>query len=269
MNIFGKIAGLLLGFFAFGPLGLIVGLALGHLFDVLLERQSLGTDRLGDDLIPLLFSLFGRVAGYGKHFSQAQAMFLQTIVIPRLDLSPWRQNYAVKMFRESLEEALASPDSTVLNDVQVLAENLAENFFLDQQTLLWIHATCRQLAGLGQVRLGIVEILDTIALSFGILEDTGSAGFSQNNRTQDNYQQQWSSFRPASAAGPEAYQVLGLSPQASVEEIKKAYRSLVREYHPDRWQHLKEDDPAKSQKTEKFINLQHAYERLRKDRGFS
>ncbi len=266
----GKITGLLLGFFLFGPLGLIGGLALGHVFDLLLERQNGGSDRFGDDLIPLLFSLFGRVAGYGKHFSQAQAVFLQTIVIPRLNLSPWRQNFAVKMFRESLEEALNSPDETIRVDVQVLAENLSDNFFLDHQTLLWIHATCRQLAGLGQVRLGIVDILDTIALSFRILDDTGSAGFSQKTRsTQDNYQQQWSTFRPGKSAGPEAYQVLGLTSQATPDEIKKAYRTLVREYHPDRWQHLKDDDPVKVQKTEKFINLQHAYERLRQDRGFS
>ncbi|KAJ1718331.1 hypothetical protein LPJ53_006573, partial [Coemansia erecta] len=34
------------------------------------------------------------------------------------------------------------------------------------------------------------------------------------------------------------YELLSLTPKASVSEINKAYRSLSRKYHPDKLQHL-------------------------------
>lgn len=52
------------------------------------------------------------------------------------------------------------------------------------------------------------------------------------------------------------YQVLGVSRSASDEEIKKAYRSLSRKYHPD----ANVNNPNKAQAEEKFKEVQQAYE---------
>jgi molecular chaperone DnaJ len=52
------------------------------------------------------------------------------------------------------------------------------------------------------------------------------------------------------------YDILGLTRQASDEEIKKAYRTLARQYHPD----ANRDDPAAA---ERFKEVQRAYETLR------
>lgn len=58
------------------------------------------------------------------------------------------------------------------------------------------------------------------------------------------------------------YQVLGVSRDASEEEIKKAYRKLSRIYHPD----ANINNPNKDQAEEKFKEIQQAYDRIMKER---
>lgn len=58
------------------------------------------------------------------------------------------------------------------------------------------------------------------------------------------------------------YQVLGISSDASEEEIKKAYRALSRKYHPD----ANINNPNKAQAEEKFKQIQEAYRQIMKER---
>lgn len=54
------------------------------------------------------------------------------------------------------------------------------------------------------------------------------------------------------------YEVLGISENASEEEIKKAYRALSRKYHPD----ANVNNPNKDQAEEKFKEIQQAYQQI-------
>lgn len=58
------------------------------------------------------------------------------------------------------------------------------------------------------------------------------------------------------------YQVLGVSPSASDDEIKKAYRTLSRKYHPD----ANVNNPNKAQAEEKFKEVQQAYDQIMKEK---
>ena len=58
------------------------------------------------------------------------------------------------------------------------------------------------------------------------------------------------------------YQVLGVSRGASDEEIKKAYRKLSRQYHPD----ANINNPNKAQAEEKFKQVQQAYDQIMKEK---
>ena len=58
------------------------------------------------------------------------------------------------------------------------------------------------------------------------------------------------------------YGVLGVSRNASEEEIKKAYKALSRRYHPD----ANVNNPNKAQAEEKFKEIQGAYQQIMKER---
>lgn len=63
------------------------------------------------------------------------------------------------------------------------------------------------------------------------------------------------------------YKILEISPDASEDEIKSAYRKMAKKYHPDKVAHLGEE--VAKQAGEKFRKVQEAYENLKKTKGFS
>ena len=63
-----------------------------------------------------------------------------------------------------------------------------------------------------------------------------------------------------------SYVVLGVSKNSTNEEIKAAYRKLVKKYHPDKLNNISDDLVELSKK--KFQDLQDAYSNIKLDRGF-
>lgn len=59
------------------------------------------------------------------------------------------------------------------------------------------------------------------------------------------------------------YAVLGVSPNASDDEVKKAYRDLARKYHPDNYH----DNPLADLAQEKMKQINEAYDQIQKMRS--
>lgn len=66
-------------------------------------------------------------------------------------------------------------------------------------------------------------------------------------------------------ASGNAYKILEITKSASNDEVKTAYRKMVKKYHPDKLQDLGEEH-LKGAK-EKFQSIQDAYEQIKQERG--
>ncbi|WP_343487054.1 TerB family tellurite resistance protein [Allomuricauda sp. d1] len=62
-----------------------------------------------------------------------------------------------------------------------------------------------------------------------------------------------------------AYKILEIEKSATDDEVKKAYRTMAKKYHPDRV--VTQDDAIKKGAEEKFKEVQKAYEVIQKERG--
>lgn len=63
-----------------------------------------------------------------------------------------------------------------------------------------------------------------------------------------------------------SYLVLGVTPEATPEEIKRAYRRLVRQWHPDR---MSQEDRRRRAAEERLRQINRAYETLKAGQGAS
>ncbi len=89
---------------------------------------------------------------------------------------------------------------------------------------------------------------------------------SQQNRENSRQAPPSARHRAQVQAVYSAYKVLGLDPTASVDQIKAAYRSHMRQYHPDRVANASPAVQEAAKKKAQEINL--AYDVLTKVRGF-
>lgn len=62
-----------------------------------------------------------------------------------------------------------------------------------------------------------------------------------------------------------AYKILEIEKNASNDEVKKAFRTMAKKYHPDKLMDM--DDAYRKGAEEKFRNVQEAYEAIQKERG--
>lgn len=116
-------------------------------------------------------------------------------------------------------------------------------------------------------RLQIIHFLFSVAKADGNISDpevreinniTGFLGINHRD---------FESIKAMFFSNPDsAYKILEIEKTANPDQIKKAYRTMVKKYHPDKLQHM--DEVYRNGAEEKFRKVQEAYEQIQKERGF-
>lgn len=127
----------------------------------------------------------------------------------------------------------------------------------------------RQIAGWCGIDSLTYEAIKMMYVNFSSSDPFGSSGGGYSGSYGGGYYDQssgGSTYIPRS--GPsldDCYKILEVSPDASDEEVKKAYRVAAMKHHPDKVSHLGEDVRKKAE--EKFAKVNEAYDKIKAARG--
>ena len=117
--------------------------------------------------------------------------------------------------------------------------------------------------GLTQREIDVIEVIGTY---IGLAKEDINSIFAQFGRYNSSNGGNGSNGSNTSYSNNENnYKILGISPSATDDEVKKAYRKMAIKYHPDKVATLGEEVQKAAE--EKFKTISQAYEAICKERG--
>lgn len=267
MTWWGKVVGGAFGFLLGGPLGMMLGAALGHGFDKGLSQEfPLLMGRVdpqagvGDDVenvqsafFTATFTVLGHLAKSDGRVS-ADEISMARGVMAQMRLSEEQQRVAIKLFEQGKQPDF--PLDETLEQFRKLSHR--------RQTLLQMFMEI--LVGMALADKAMHEgehrVLGQVALKLGFSAQDYRA-ILRRMQAEDQFHQ------PKGRESLEdAYRLLGLGRSASVDEIKRSYRRLMSQHHPDKLVSKGLPQEMMDIATQKTRDIQAAYDQIRKSRGF-
>ena len=262
VQIWGKLLGVIFGFLFGHIFGALLGLWLGHKFDTAMQGQSgldeLFTDRIGkqDRYFYATFSVMGHIAK-AKGIVTDQEILVANNFMDKMGLHGAAREKAQAAFKEGKLAGFALKQT--IREFRELSRG--------RRDLLQLFLEIQLQAAFADFELHANErkILHVIARELGFSAHELERLLTVLEAEQRFHKQQHQR-RPAKDELKDAYEILGLTENASLLEVKKNYRKLMNQHHPDKLvaKGLPPEmmDLAKS----KAQDIQRAYELIKKSR---
>jgi DnaJ like chaperone protein len=262
LNNLGKLIGGLGGLLVLGPVGGLVGVILGHQFDrgaseaaARLRRHGLGsenTGRVGQQFFDATFAVMGHIAKADGRVSESEIRAARSLM-HQMQLRPEQIKRAIDQFNDGKRRDYALDDALsrlrrecgrrhdlcrAFVEIQLRAALAEGQIHQEVRRLLWHVA---QTLGISRVEFAQIEAMARAHQAF--------AGGQRVPERREALQQ--------------AYKVLGVEAATSDAEIKRAYRRLMNQHHPDKLVARGLPESMTSVAEEKTREIRSAYETIK------
>ena len=256
MSWIGKALGAGIGFWIFGWIGAGIGLLIGHFVDRFLGRIKQVGGRLLEvqkTFFDTTFTVLGYVCKADGQVTQAEIRAAEQIM-EQMRLTKPRRREAIAAFNRG-KAADFDPEPVIRQFVRVCGS---------QPTLLRVFLEIQIQAAFadGRIEPAEREALMRIAHALGLSD----AEFARLEALLAGHYQQGPGAPTTAAALDNAYQALGVDKQATDAEVKRAYRKLMSEHHPDKLIAKGLPDSMVELAKERSQEIQNAYETVKRSR---
>ena len=241
--------------------GVLILLILGGAIFLFMNVQ-IGSNRKKQanvDEAKFLVSLLAKVAKSDGRVSELEARLITQVLD---DLS--QKVSGVSGVREYLKEVYKSQKENVDNAYET-ARNYKRAFNLNYDTCVARLTFFLNLAYIdGEFNKSEQDVIRNIAYGFGIDKETLDEII---YKFDSFYGSRFGADRDEISQENDAFEVLGLSKNASLDEVKARYKELVRQYHPDILMGRGESKEMIERSTKKLQEINEAYGRLKEKFG--
>ena len=253
----GKLIGGIIGLMRGGIAGAIFGIFIGHMVDRFLSGLG-GANRTRDAFFSAMFATLGHINKVDGRVTKAEIVAAENLM-RRLQLTESERQQAIRFFQQGKEREF--------NLKATLREFARHSMLRHELRIMFVELLLEGAMADGTLSAAEKSILVNACTVLHIPANVfsamlrarqGGGGYTYGNN--ERVTSQGHSLQ-------QSYATLGLKADASAQEIKRAYRKLVSQYHPDKLisQGLPEEMMEMSKKRVREINA--AYDKIKTSKG--
>ena len=236
-----------LGFAVGGPIGSIIGVLIATLFEKngTDNQTSSSTNRTfraqrttaGDVRVSIIVLIACVIKSDGRVL-KSEIKYIKPFLLKTFGEAGAKQ--ALLLLKELLKQDI---------DAKVVAQQIGQHINYSTRLEL-VHLLLAVAKADGELHELELEIISSISMNMSVQDADYQSILALYQRSKDA---NW------------AYTALEITPSATNEEVKKAYRRMAMKYHPDKVANAGEE--IRQQATDKFRAINEAYEHIKQQRG--